>query len=494
MNTSPRASWCRALRQLVVLSVATAGVVGCRQAEQPPPAEPIEAAVAEAPLVAYVKKPDPAYAWELTSSQEEEGYTLHVLRMTSQSWLTEAEVDRPVWQHWLTILEPHEVTSNRAFLYITGGDNDDEAPSEAPPLLLPLLESGTYVAELRQVPNQPLVFANDDFGPRVEDEMIAYAWRQFLEGGAKDEDIRWLPRLPMTKAAVRALDTITAFAASEDGDGSTVNEFVVAGASKRGWTTWTTAIADDRVIAIAPIVIDLLNVQPSFEHHWRVYGFWAPAVGDYERENIMSWQKTAEYRRLNKLVEPYEFRQQLELPKLLLNATGDQFFLPDSWQFYWSSLEGEKHLRYVPNAEHSMRGTDVAETLYAFYEGIVTDTPRPEFDWSVEGATLRATPRPGSEPSAVTLWQAVNEQARDFRVDTIGRSWQASEVSALDGSYEATLETPAKGWRAGFLELTFPGPGDHRYKLTSGVVVTPPDLPFEPPDLEPPASSTPRTK
>ncbi|GIT33278.1 MAG: hypothetical protein Ct9H300mP3_08090 [Gammaproteobacteria bacterium] len=49
---------------------------------------------------------------------------------------------------------------------------------------------------------------------------------------------------------------------------------------KRGWTTWTPAGVDDRVEAIVPVVIDLLNLKPSFEHHWSVYGFWAPAIQD----------------------------------------------------------------------------------------------------------------------------------------------------------------------------------------------------------------------
>lgn len=37
-----------------------------------------------------------------------------------------------------------------------------------------------------------------------------------------------------------------------------LKNFVVGGASKRGWTTWTTAAVDDRVVAIVPVVIDLL--------------------------------------------------------------------------------------------------------------------------------------------------------------------------------------------------------------------------------------------
>src|SRR5439155_1099241 len=82
-------------------------------------------------------------------------------------------------------------------------------------------------------------------------------------------------RLPMTKSVVRAMDTVTAFCRSAAGGGIDVDRFVIGGASKRGWTAWTAAAVDQRVVAVAPVVIDLLNVEKSFEHHYRAYGFWA---------------------------------------------------------------------------------------------------------------------------------------------------------------------------------------------------------------------------
>ena len=47
----------------------------------------------------------------------------------------------------------------------------------------------------------------------------------------------------------------------------------------------------------------------------------------------------------------------------MVNASGDQFFLPDSSQFYFDDLSGEKYLRYVPNASHSLEKTDALENL-----------------------------------------------------------------------------------------------------------------------------------
>jgi PhoPQ-activated pathogenicity-related protein len=276
----------------------------------------------------------------------------------------------------------------------------------------------------------------------------------------------------MTRAAVRAMDASSSYVA--EAAGHTLDRFVVAGGSKRGWTTWTTAIADDRVIAIVPIVIDLLNLEPSFQHHWQAYGAWSDAVNDYVHEGIMDWMGSSEFSRLLAIVEPYSFQDRLTLPKMLINASGDEFFLPDSWQFYWNDLVGEKHIRYVPNSGHSLDETDAIETLIAFYHSIITASRRPDFDWRVTDGEIMIETDPDMPPETVLLWQAVNDSARNFRVDVAGKVWTSETiVLAPDGRYRVRAAPPAKGWKAFFVELTFPGPGKYPHKQTTGVVVTP---------------------
>jgi PhoPQ-activated pathogenicity-related protein len=212
------------------------------------------------------------------------------------------------------------------------------------------------------------------------------------------------------------------------------------------------------VVGIVPIVIDLLNVEPSFIHHWEAYGFYAPAVGDYEAMGIMDWQGTKEYRNLMKIVEPYEYRERYTMPKLVLNATGDQFFLPDSSQFYYDDLPDPKYLRYVPNGDHSLRETDAYETLVAFYHAQLNDLPMPRLSWKIgRDQTLQVETL--DRPTSVKLWQATNPQARDFRLDTIGKAWTSTELAATgQGTYLVRVEPPAEGWTAFLVEATFEYP------------------------------------
>jgi len=396
--------------------------------------------------------------------------------MTSQNWLTTAEVDRPLWQHWVTVIKPEQVKTNIGLLFITGGANDGKPPGRVEPNLAGVArETGAVVTELRMVPNQPLVF-NNDGKSRSEDDLIAYAWDKFLRTG----NANWLPRLPMTKSAVRAMDTVTDYCRKSAG--IAVDRFVVAGGSKRGWTTWTTAAVDKRVVAIAPIVIDLLNVIPSFQHHWRVYGFWAPAIKDYENQGIMNWTERPEYRELLKIVEPFEYRDRLTMPKLLVYSSGDQFFLPDSSQFYFDQLKGEKFLRYVPNSDHSLRNTDAYESLLSFFGMIVNGAARPRFTWKKQkDGSLRL--RVNDEPREVKLWQATNPKARDFRLATLGPVWRSAPLTGNDGVFLGKVDKPAEGFTAFFLELTYPGHGKYPLKLTTEVSVVPdvyPHPPFKP--------------
>src|SRR5262249_40937636 len=224
-------------------------------------------ALAQAPATAdaktaldkYVEAPDPSYKYELVSKVQGKGYTTYILKMTSQTWRSASEVDRNVWWHWMIMVKPDEVKSDKSLLYISGGNNNSAAPKEADQTIIQIATvTKSVVTELRMIENQALPFS-DDKKHRVEDEFIAYTWDKFLKTG----DETWPARLPMTKAAVRAMDTVISFCGGEEGGKTKIDGFVVAGGSKRGWTTWTTAAVDKRVVALVPMVIDLLNVEPS---------------------------------------------------------------------------------------------------------------------------------------------------------------------------------------------------------------------------------------
>ncbi len=430
----------------------------------------------ETALDKYVATPDTNYEFHLVSTVPGQGQTTYILEMTSQAWLTTNEVDHAVWKHWVNIVKPEQVTSSNALLFITGGANNGKVPKSADGnMVQAALATHSIVAELRMVPNQPLVFAGETEG-RVEDSLIAYTWDKFL----RTQDSKWPARLPMTKAAVRAMDTITAFCGSRDGGNVPVSGFVVAGGSKRGWTTWTTAAVDKRVIAIVPIVIDLLNIEPSMLHHYAAYGFWAPSIGDYSAFHIMDWNGTPEYHALMKMVEPYSYRARYTMPKFIINASGDQFFLPDSSQFYFKDLPGVKYLRYVPNADHSLKGSDAFQTLLACYNAVLYQHSLPQFSWALESdGAIRVTSR--TTPTEVKLWQATNPDARDFRLETFGAHWQGTPLSEQGaGVYLGKVAKPPKGWTAFFIELTFPSGLDQApFKFTTPVRVVPDVLPYK---------------
>src|SRR5262249_15644469 len=195
----------------------------------------------------------------------------------------------------------------------------------------------SVTAELGMVPNQPLHFSDSKDKGRSEDDLVAYSRVRQMQSG----DDYWLVRLAMVKSAVRAMDAIQEFMSSQEGGRGRINEFVGAGGSKRGWTTWVTGIEDKRVMAIIPLVIDALNSEAITRHHYEAYGFFSPALQDYVNHKIFPDKiGTPEYRHVLAIEDPYEYRtrERLKIPKYLINASGDQFFLPDNSQFYYSQM------------------------------------------------------------------------------------------------------------------------------------------------------------
>jgi PhoPQ-activated pathogenicity-related protein len=453
----------RRIRVLAVLAVALAWVVTA------PAAEPVH----KTALDDYVAKPDPTYSWKIVKKIRGDGYTTFVLDMKSQRWRTPPEVDRAVWQHWLIVVKPDVVKYDTAFLQIGGGANDGKVPDKAEAMTTTFAkETSSVVAYLHMVPNQPLVFDGDGT-PRKEDDLIAYCQIKYMDTG----DPTWLPRLPMVKSAVRAMDAVTELMASEDGGKTAIKKFVVAGGSKRGWTTWLTGVVDPRVAAIVPIVIDVVNVRACKDNHYAAYGFWAEAVGDYTRHHVHERMDSPQYTELLKIVDPYSYLDRLTMPKFVVNSSGDQYFPPDSSKFYFGDLKGVKYLRYVPNTKHNLKDSDAMQSILAFYLAILKGSQMPQYSWAVQpDGSIRIETK--DKPREVNLWQATNVETRDFRLDRIGPAYKKSQLHDEGGGvYVARVPTPEYGWTAFFAELVFDSGEKVPYKFSTQIHILPDKLP-----------------
>lgn len=364
-------------------------------------------------------------------------------------------------------------------MHIGGGWRGDTIPIAAREgMIQAALETGSVLAHLSNVPFQPIDFTGDTLEGVFEDDLIAFAWLQFLQGDAGEDLQKWMPRFPMTRAVVRAMDVVQEVCETNH---QQVDGFFVTGASKRGWTTWNVAAVDERVIGAAPVVIDLLNIEPSFQHHWQCYGEWAPAIDPYVNLGIMNWIERDEFRSLLELVEPYEFLERLTLPKLLINATCDEFFVTDSWQFYWDDLQGENYLQYVPNVGHGLHGTYLSENLVSFYQKIISGEEIPEFTWSISNDTIYAEVDPASNYQ-IRVWEACNETDRDFKLYVVGK--EAWQMEALDvngeGTYIVPVSAPDAGFKAALVEVVFDPDSEFPLTLTSGTLIAPDCYPFDP--------------
>lgn len=442
----------------------------------------------------YAAMPDTNFSWSQYGLSKYDGPTFtqaYVLEMTSQAWREPNQVDTTVWTHWVTIIVPEAEwllgpVKDTALVLINGGDIGEPAPiiDPADPSYSDFrsLAAGTrsVIVELRGVPNQPLQFSDETFA-RSEDEIIAYSWDKFLGGG----DDYWPVQLPMVKSTVRCMDAVQAFVGSVAG--KTINNFVLAGGSKRGWTAWLTAAVDTRVTAVSPIVSDLLNMKRSFAHQWSCYGFWADALRPYEEMNIFDWFDSTRADALLAIVDPYEYRYRLTIPKLIVTAAGDDFFVHDSIQFYMDDLLGETYVRTVPNTNHYLDGAqdEVLANMVPYYDAFLTGQPRPEFSWTLNddgSMTVLAT----DTPVEVKLWQAGNPTDRDFRQVTIGNTWTSSVLTEQSpGVYVAAPGIPPTGWRSYFVELVYDyqtpsiGISDYDYHFTTEMRVLPEVRPFE---------------
>ncbi|XP_050394472.1 autocrine proliferation repressor protein A [Patella vulgata] len=451
------------------------------------------------PLDDYVNKPDATYKYFEITHYVHEDHTLYILNMTSQTWLTEDIVEKPIWWHYLTVTIPHVIRyPDAAFMFIEGGSNTNGPPTGTDNFVAlttaMAVSTGAIGADLKMIPNQPVVFkADPTHQRRSEDAIIAWTWKTFVESNGSNPEI--LLRMPMTKASVRALDTIADFVKKKVNN--TVDKFFIAGASKRGWTTWTTAAVDKRVIAMAPIVMDLLHMVQNLHHHFRAYGGWTFAFKDYYVLNFTDHLDNPYTQAMADIIDPIAYNDRYAtIPKIIVSTGGDEFFLPDDSHYYFNELQGPKYLRILPNAEHSCAGHEISLlfTMRAFFLSVITKTTLPKFTWVREETPTggRITIMSDQKPKTVNMYYAttLDGERRDFRllVGTPGDPskplphpviWLRDDVKDMgNNTYVAEIDKPFVGWTAFFVQVTFPGVADSVLEFTTETQIVPDIFPF----------------
>ncbi len=364
-------------------------------------------------LVNYVTADDGAFIWKLADTSETPAGTVYTLDLVSQKW------QGVVWDHKLQVIVP-KGSSPKATMLLW---NQGGAPSANSNLMAMEIARrvGSPIAFLFGVPKQPL------YEGKKEDALIAETFVRFLD----TKDSSWPLLFPMAKSVVKAMDALQAF--GKEKLGAEVKQFVVTGASKRGWTSWlTAATGDPRVKAIAPMVIDTLNFPKQMPNQLEAFGGkYSEQIVDYEARKLLPLPETTDARRLWQMVDPWTYRDKLTLPKLLIHGTNDPYWATDATNVYWDDLQGPKCLCYVPNAGHGLRPeetpnvkdgkadafpTQAINTLAVFARSQIEDKPLPKLEWAFtdDDKGLGLFFKSDVQPTAVRAWTTTAE-TRDFR-------------------------------------------------------------------------------
>jgi PhoPQ-activated pathogenicity-related protein len=415
----------------------------------------------ETALDGYLNNSDKTFKWELKDSFAVGDVKAFSLLLTSQQW------HEYVWTHELTILVPKVVKFDGALLFITGGSNKKGLPNwvKQDDKFLQALggvakKNQGIVALLRQTPNQPL------YKDLTEDALISYTLHKFKEDG----DYTWPLLFPMVKSAVKAMDAIQGF--SNETLHHPVKRFVVSGASKRGWTTWLTGAADRRVVAIAPMVIDILNMPVNLDYQVKMWKDYSVQIEDYVKLGIPQTAHSDQGKAITTMVDPYSYRKKLTMPKLLIMGTNDEYWTVDAIKHYIDSIPGKNFVHYVPNVGHDLGDKKQAlEALSAFFGATLAGTPYSacdaELTYGKKGITLKVKTSPDALVDAI-LW-TTNSTDTDFRDEkwegkSLGLKKQSSVISS-------TQSYPRDGYRAFYLDLKYKDPNGGEYLKSTRMYV-----------------------
>jgi PhoPQ-activated pathogenicity-related protein len=396
-------------------------------------------------LATYVARVEPNSGWTLVTKSEFGECDYWHLNLKSQVW------QNIPWEHDLVIFKPKNVTSEGKMVLLNEGGSFK--PNKAMYGAFLANKMKAPVAIVLGVPKQPL------YDGKREDDLIAETFIRYLD----TQDASWPLLFPMVKTVVKAMDAVVEFTSKEWG--VKTDKFLVTGASKRGWTTWLTAASDPRVIAIAPMVIDMLNIPAQLPLQVDRFGKPSEQISPYTKRGLIPLGNTQAAKHLWSIVDPYTYRAKYTMPKLILLGNNDPYWSPDALNLYWDETPGDKYISYTPNAGHNLMEVDAAgvrqilptralDNITAFVRAQFTGAVLPKIGWKHGEAAdgkLSLNVTADQPTKEARLWIAKSD-TKDFRK----ARWDSQPLETGDGkSITATVAKPESGYIAYYADLNY---------------------------------------
>ena len=407
-------------------------------------------------LMHYINNGDTNFAWEIKENYKIAGVTAYDIRLTSQKWREH------VWKHQLTILVPEKIEHSGSLLFITGGSVKGNEPNwksktdkSTASFAIIAKKNNAIVSIVRQTPKQPL------YDGLVEDQLISFTLHNFK----KTKDYSWPLLFPMVKSAIRAMDAVQEF--SKEKLQVNIDSFTVSGASKRGWTTWLTGASDKRVAAIAPMVIDVLNMPVSLDYQIEAWKEYSIQIEDYTKLEIPQTVSSPEGKAITTMIDPYSYRAKLTMPKLIFIGTNDEYWPVDAIKNYINDIPGENYIHYVPNAGHDLGGGAQAfKALSGFWSYTLNKKAYPKLTYNINNTKNSATIKVNATKDKIinTYYWSASSDDRDFRDE----KWQSIKINKSKKSdIEHKISFPKKGFKAFYIDIEYQDENGENYTKSS---------------------------
>jgi PhoPQ-activated pathogenicity-related protein len=396
-------------------------------------------------LTDYVSKPDNSFSWKVSDRVTTDLGTVYTIDLVSQTW------HDVKWDHKLQVYQPKSAKPQSTMVLWNQGGT-------------PGISSGVLGLEIAAKINAPVAFLfgvpKQPLYGKTEDGLIAETFVRYLE----TKDASWPLLFPMVKSIVRGMDALQAFAKEEWN--LNLSNFVIAGASKRGWSTWlAAATGDKRIKAIAPLVFDTLNIAVQMKNQLTAFDKPSEMIKDYVQRKLVPIPQTEAAQRLWVIIDPWSYRDRITVPKLIVNGTNDPFWPLDALNTYWDGLKGDKWLLYVPNAGHELCERDkdgktqqvptrAINTLAAFCKAQLFGKPMPQVNCTTvckPGTDCMDFSVSFSAKPLEAMVFSTSAKTKDFR----NSFWQSKSLDVAGRKADCQVDLPKTGYSAALLDLEF---------------------------------------